>query len=185
MGKGIDKKRFNYLVDFLFDSPEPPSATASPASAMEKKSRSLCEKLNATDFSTESWLNEVSDFAENTGNRLIYSTISDYVFGLEQRDRLTTNVKQALNDVYEQEFYSQSTQKMVVKIYDHINLAIRQKDMTNKSDSDLRRQIEEIVETKSAAVTKEMTTQLVSLIAIFTALSFIVFGGISSLDSIF
>lgn len=152
---------------------------------MEKKSRSLCEKLNATDFSTESWLNEVSDFAENTGNRLIYSTISDYVFGLEQRDRLTTNVKQALNDVYEQESYSQSTQKMVVKIYDHINLAIRQKDMTNKSDSDLRKQIEEIVETKSAAVTKEMTTQLVSLIAIFTALSFIVFGGISSLDSIF
>lgn len=74
---------------------------------------------------------------------------------------------------------------MVVKIYDHINLAIRQKDMTNKSDSDLHRQIEEIVETKSAAVTKEMTTQLVSLIAIFTALSFIVFGGISSLDSIF
>ena len=57
--------------------------------------------------------------------------------------------------------------------------------MTAKSDSDLRKQIEEIVETKSADVTKEMTTQLVSLIAIFTALSFIVFGGISSLDSIF
>lgn len=185
MGRNIDNERFSSLAKFLFESLDHTSTIDSPASSMEKKSRSLCEKLNATDFSTQSWLNEVSDFAENTGNRLIYSTISDYVFGLEQRDRLTTNVKQALNDVYEQESYSQSTQKMVVKIYDHINLAIRQKDMTNKSDSDLRRQIEEIVETKSAAVTKEMTTQLVSLIAIFTALSFIVFGGISSLDSIF
>ena len=34
-------------------------------------------------------------------------------------------------------------------------------------------------------LTKEMNTQLISLIAIFTALSFIVFGGISSLDNIF
>mgnify|MGYP007007140284 CR=1 FL=1 len=34
-------------------------------------------------------------------------------------------------------------------------------------------------------LTKEMNMQLISLIAIFTALSFIVFGGISSLDNIF
>lgn len=161
----------------------------SPASKMEKRSRALCEQLNSTDFAVGRWLSQVSKFADNAGNRLVYSAISDYIFGLEQRDRLITNIKQAVNVVYEKKsdgkYYTASTQKMAVKRYDHINLAIRQKDMTAKSDSDLRKQIEEIVETKSADVTKEMTTQLVSLIAIFTALSFIVFGGISSLDSIF
>lgn len=166
---------------------EKASQATSPASAMEKESRVLCEKLNSVDFDANKWLDEVSVFADNKENRLVYSVISDFVFAMEQRDRLTTNVKQAVDAVYsgQIEAYSDNTKKMVVKIYDHINLAIRQKDMTNKSDGDLRAQIEEVVENKSAAVTKDMTTQLVSLIAIFTALSFIVFGGISSLDSIF
>ena len=50
---------------------------------------------------------------------------------------------------------------------------------------DLEREVEVILTPKVSAITKEMTQQLVGLIGIFTALSFIVFGGISSLDSIF
>lgn len=115
----------------------------SPASKMEKRSRALCEQLNSTDFAVGRWLSQVSKFADNAGNRLVYSAISDYIFGLEQRDRLITNIKQAVNVVYEKKsdgkYYTASTQKMAVKIYDHINLAIRQKDMTAKSDSDLRK----------------------------------------------
>lgn len=118
----------------------------SPASKMEKRSRALCEQLNSTDFAVGRWLSQVSKFADNAGNRLVYSAISDYIFGLEQRDRLITNIKQAVNVVYEKKsdgkYYTASTQKMAVKIYDHINLAIRQKDMTAKSDSDLRKQNE-------------------------------------------
>lgn len=79
--------------------------------------------------------------------------------------------------------------KMVVKIYDHINLAIRQKALFQQNEKDVEDQIETILSPKlsqkSEELTKEMTAQLVALVAIFTALSFILFGGISSLDSIF
>ena len=50
---------------------------------------------------------------------------------------------------------------------------------------DLEHEVESILAPKISEITKEMTQQLVGLIGIFTALSFIVFGGISSLDSIF
>lgn len=160
-------------------------------SKTEKETRALCESLDSSTFEVESWLERAAKFSEQKTNRLVYSIISDFIFGLEQRDRVTTNIRNATNVALEkpENEYSDQNKKMVVKIYDHINLAIRQKEMFDKNEKDLSKEIQDIVENrieqKSAALTKEMTTQLVSLIAIFTALSFIVFGGISSLDSIF
>lgn len=158
---------------------------------MEKKSLLLCEALNSSGFKVDAWLDEVKEIAGSDTNRLVYSKISDFIFGLNQRDHVTTNIKEAVNAALSKtdQEYPLKAKKMVVKLYDHINLAIRQKDMFNKNEEDRRAEVEKIVgtkvETKSAELTKEMTGQLVSLVSIFTALSFIVFGGISSLDSIF
>lgn len=155
-----------------------------------KEARKLCEQLNSEYFEPASWLQDVQKYAKNKDNRLLYFAISDYIFGLEQRDHVTSHIAEAVSCVMQEDSrYEYETRKMTMKLYDHINLAIRQKEMFNKNTDDLKKQIKDIVdpqiELKSAALTKEITGQLVSLIAIFTALSFIVFGGISSLSSIF
>ena len=166
-------------------------ASSKMVSNIEKETGALCEALNVSTFETEKWVQRVETFAGKETNRLVYSIISDFVFGLDQRDHVTTNIKTAANFVLDPSNKSctMPARKMVVKMYDHINLAIRQKEMFDRNESDRSEDMQGIVEVqveqKSAELTKEMTTQLVSLIAIFTALSFIVFGGISSLDSIF
>ena len=73
----------------------------------------------------------------------------------------------------------------MLKFYDHSNLAIQQQKLVNKKRMDLEHEVESILAPKISEITKEMTSQLVGLIGIFTALSFVIFGGISSLDSIF
>lgn len=158
---------------------------------MENQATHLCEELNSSTFDVEAWLKEVSEFAEDKNNRLIYSKVSDYVFVLAQRDQMMGNledVRDAMSGPAAKQ-YSLNARKMIFKLYDHVNLAIRQKDIFLKKDEERKKEIEKVVkpevEIKSAEITKEMTTQLVSLVAIFTALSFIVFGGISSLNGIF
>ena len=113
---------------------EPPKAI----SKTEKETRALCESLDSSTFEVESWLERAAKFSEQKTNRLVYSIISDFIFGLEQRDRVTTNIRNATNVALEkpENEYSDQNKKMVVKIYDHINLAIRQKEMFDKNEKD-------------------------------------------------
>lgn len=165
--------------------------TENPVSKMEKQSRALCEDLNSRSFEKDAWIEKIKNFASNPTNRLIYSVISHFIFELDQDDHLLSNIKEVVKETLSapEGEYDLTTKKMIVKLYDHINLAIRQKSLFKQDEQELRDRIKNIVkpeiEEKSSTLTKEITTQLVSLIAIFTALSFIVFGGISSLDSIF
>lgn len=172
------------------------SAKESPIRKMETEITHLCEELNSASFDVTHWLKEMSEFVDIESNRLLYSSITNFVFQTEQQDRISSNIKNAADRVLadsksdkSKSEYSPVVRKAVLKIYDHVNLAIRQKALFEKKKDDLKDQIEYIVSPmiveKNTELTKEMTTQLVALIAIFTALSFIVFGGISSLDSIF
>ena len=77
------------------------------------------------------------------------------------------------------------TQKTIIKIWDHVNLARKQYILFCHKDEDYEKIVDEKMEMAEAKISKEMNIQLISLVAIFTALSFLVFGGISSLDNIF
>lgn len=159
-------------------------------SSIEKNTQSLCEDLTLSNFDADAWLRKITEFAEAPENRLIYSAISNVIFSLDNHQRITRNIKTAANVVLNPDGdWPGHVKKMVVKIYDHINLAIRQKALFQQNEKDVKDQIETILSPKlsqkSEELTKEMTAQLVALVAIFTALSFILFGGISSLDSIF
>lgn len=76
-------------------------------------------------------------------------------------------------------------QRMIDKLWDHSNLAQRQKEIIGKKESDIKRHMELVVTPQMMEFREKTSKELISLIAIFTALSFIVFGGISSLDNIF
>lgn len=75
--------------------------------------------------------------------------------------------------------------KSVIKIWDHINLAQQQYLVLKQTDQEYDVRFKNNIEIYKNEITKEMSQQLISLVGIFTALAFLIFGGISSLDDIF
>ena len=57
--------------------------------------------------------------------------------------------------------------------------------MFSNKQQDIDNEIERLLGPKIQDITKDMTSQLVGLVSIFTALSFLIFGGISSLQNTF
>lgn len=135
----------------------------------------LCEELATNkNLDCNDWFEQFSDFSE-TIDRLAYSDISRYIFGLEPKglgileknlvliDRKTRDLKpnsaEDRNRLYD---YS-------IRFYDHCMLALAQKEIVLNTE-------------KKAA--SSITGQFIGLISIFTALSFVLSGGITALGSI-
>ena len=86
--------------------------------------------------------------------------------------------------------------KMIYKLYDHCNLAIIQRTAYKETSASIRASVDESFNEKYAkeydehikpkidSFEKDITTQLITLVSIFTALSFVIFGGISVLDNL-
>ncbi len=90
-----------------------------------------------------------------------------------------------------------SMTKVCIKMWDHINLAYRQysdlkqtddefKDKFNQRfDQSFAKSFKESVGPETEKLQRSMNSQLITLVGIFTALAFLVFGGITSLDNVF
>lgn len=76
------------------------------------------------------------------------------------------------------------TQKAILKIWDHVNLANQQYKVLKQSDEEYTEKFKKRISAYKEEMTKEMNAQLLTMVSIFTALAFLIFGGISSLDSI-
>ena len=85
---------------------------------------------------------------------------------------------------------------MIFRLYDHCHLAYGQWRAYKTTKTDIEQTIKEIsesninehkneIELKIKDYEKNVTSQLIGLVALFTALSFVIFGGISSFGSIF
>ena len=79
----------------------------------------------------------------------------------------------------------EDTQKAILKIWDHVNLAQQQYNVLKQSDDEYKEKFEKLISSYKEDMTKDMSNQLLTMVSIFTALAFLVFGGISSLDNIF
>ena len=163
----------------------------------------ICESLakDTKDFSPEKVFEDLHTYVQDE-ERLLYTNISNYIFlkGEAVFGKMETNLDKLIEYVYSEEFdqkYTWKTSKaegkktydrtkrVVVKIWDHVNLARKQYNAFKNTDEEYEKIVDKklsIVENKLA---KDLTAQLISLIGIFTALSFLLFGGISSLDNIF
>ena len=221
---------------------------------LRKSVTKICNALCETDFEPRDAVVQLHEYIKS-GNRLFYSSVSDYIFGLsiEQQGLITNNVEKlyeyTCSDEYanqicefvdndgqnvqlnifeaaglrtffpineekteytEEElkefvddFYSDKIKNIVIKLYDHVNLAVYQYSKLNHDEEYFERKIamygkdfNQTVDKKVSAFRDEMTkenneknrenlNQLISLVGIFTALSFLVFGGVASLESIF
>jgi len=155
----------------------------------------LCKELSRSvangKFDSMHWLGELRKYISKNDNRLLYSDISNYIFNLsdEEFTTFTTNLDSVLNAAaalrgtnVEQD---KNLYKTLLKFFDHVNLAHRQNSMFSNKQQDIDNEIERLLGPKIQDITKDMTSQLVGLVSIFTALSFLIFGGISSLQNTF
>ena len=170
---------------------------------MGKEMDMICEMLSEETkyFDTKKFFDKIHEYIVKN-DRLIYTHITNYIFVLsdEEFGVLQTNIDSVVNymygDQYNQDYSKlledrnekrslERTQRTVLKMWDHVNLSRRQYVMFHHKDEDYSKIVDEKMEIAGAKISKEMNVQLISLVAIFTALSFLVFGGISSLDNIF
>lgn len=77
------------------------------------------------------------------------------------------------------------TSKALIKIWDHVSLAAQQYSMLKSSDEEYNQKIDERLTPFQKDLSKELNSQLLTMIGIFTALAFLLFGGISSLENLF
>lgn len=134
-------------------------------------------------------------------DKFLYSDISNYIFRIssdEDVDTFQSNLELVLEFVLNEDYdlkiekagkeeaqRLEKTRKTVLKIYDHANLARRQYTELKESDEEFGKRFEKSFINHQVEITREMSSQLITLIGIFTAVAFVVFGGISSLDNIF
>lgn len=148
-----------------------------------------------------------------TYRRILYSTVSNVVYDITDDDNsgmqgsnpdrfgtLLSNIEKLVEytdsdtniaahktaaSTNEEKRAIDETRKAVWKIWDHVNLAHRQYNVLRQSDSEFKRRFNEQIKDSQEEMTKEMNSQLLTIVGIFTALAFVLFGGISSLQSIF
>lgn len=128
-------------------------------------------------------------------DRLLYSIISKYIFDLseEKVGVFTTNLD-ALNDHIRQhqDSLEDNLKLGIIKFWDHVHLALYQCDNLRQDEDEFEFRFKENVplikkdmEDDLRDFKSSMITQLIALVGIFTAMAFLVFGGINSLDNIF
>lgn len=165
---------------------------------MQLEVKELCEQLAGggygINFNSEKWIQSLIAYVERPDSRLLYSTISYFVF--DMADEKSADFSSHLGMVVQeakQRFHNKKisidSYKAILKFYDHVVLANQQKLMVDQRSKSLHKEVQheikEEVQSGIAAGNKDITSQLVGLVALFTAMSFLVFGGIASLDSIF
>ena len=138
--------------------------------------------------------------------RILYSTISNIMFdcnrnmqGKQQIGTILSNLETLLlfvnddringmknnADTEEEKKAINDTQKAVWKIWDHVNLANQQYLILWQSEDEYDKRFKTRIQKFQGKITGEMSGQLLSMVGIFTALAFLIFGSISSLESIF
>ena len=153
-----------------------------------KEINKLCEELfkESKEFNPEIFCNDLEKYLGKY-NRLAYNKITEYIYrALYKEDTSGTiltnldNLCEYINNLEEKE----KIKDVVFKLWDHCNLALIQINELKKKDSDYKRIVDERIKVESNEIAREMNSQFISLIAVFTALAFVIFGGISSLSNI-
>lgn len=139
-------------------------------------------------------------------DRVLYSPISNTIYATfsqkgnaDPSGMMQSNLEKLLRSIEDPDFITQKkrtqppstkkkiddTQKAVLKIWDHVTLASQQYEMLRESDEEYRERFEKNIAEYKESMTKEMNAQMITMVGIFTALAFLIFGSISSLDGVF
>lgn len=161
----------------------------------------ICKRLSVatTEFADDAAVEVYKKILEyrKEYKRWFYSDISNYLFTEKDPSIFLLNLEkvQAYADRHLKDIDPESNKEeymraedmlcMLDKLWDHSNLAQKQISVFKNDEEKFKIQFETNMKPYKAEIFEEINKQVISLIAIFTALSFLVFGGISSLDNIF
>ena len=142
----------------------------------------LCEDLASDAYEREKWLHDFSDFSESV-TRIMYHDVTTFIYGADNdkayvmRDRLNI-VYGALQEKINDTKANTNNEWLgyFIRFYDHCMLAIAQKELYQKSS--------DVIDKKMEEAGKSITGQLIGLVSLFSALAFLVFGGINLLSSL-
>lgn len=173
--------------------PVEPSRVSNTIQLKHNDIQKICAALSsASDFEVGAAYEQLRSY-KSSYQRWFYSDISNFLFGSNDSGVFLSNLE-ALQE-YAEDYLSslegaerekaEEISIMIDKLWDHSNLAQMQVRSLRETDDTFRERFNSNIEPRFAKLTEETNKQLISLIGIFTALSFIVFGGISSLDNIF
>ncbi len=148
----------------------------------------LCStlKIDSNKYNIENSINVLRAFE---GKRIIYSVISGFIFSISDKQGhsnevadFTTNVDKLKELVLHNSKYNDIKDK-VIRLYDHTQLANNQINVFKLNKDEF----ENLIATSKTINQKFETSnsQSLSLVALFTAMAFLVFGGLSSFESIF
>ena len=191
MVKAINPKKGNPEVDKT-DSNTESINKSKILEDMTRSEKDLCDYLAepSVHFIIDEFLNKLSEHKKTYG-RLLYVEITNCIaeYSVSKRSTLISNIQSVAEFVYSAEYTNNDEnndiKKTVLKLWDHINLANRQLDIFEITENNMPIVIENRIVDAGKNILKQSTEQLISLIGIFTALSFLVFGGVTSLDNIF
>ena len=157
--------------------------------------KDICIKLSGKTYDDAQEV--YSAISNNLSNidKVYYSVVSKYIYETyasnntdneEKIEQLSYNLKILVRDLSVVD--NEKNKNMIMKLYDHSSLAILQYSNFFKIND----RVENAIEKKSNEINKEINSKtqniemkLVSILGIFTAMAFLVFGGINTLDNIF
>lgn len=170
---------------------------------MSKSMRELIEIffLEKEKFLEEKPLEKLKEYIDKY-DRLLYTVLSDKIYEsfseIEEKEDLILRNIDILLELCAKDIVScphsrknrelrkrERTRKIVLKFKDHTNLAIRQYRSLKQTDEEYIEKFNRQIGSFKENVMKEITSQLITLVGIFTAIAFILFGGINSFNSIF
>lgn len=173
---------------------------------MSEAQKELCNKL--VDFEFQDWILTFDEYIARY-DRFFYSTISHFILSEEDDEQVASviqNITVIISKVRKNKEIpdterinpdslsnsiidiSEKRYKLLLKFMDHCNLAEVQRNIYHITQTNIENKVDtlfyEEIKPQIDSYEKNITTQLISLVAIFTALSFVIFGSISILDNL-
>lgn len=122
--------------------------------------------------------------------RFLYSTITPYLTSInnpQDRENFLQNILHFYQSK-EANLLPEEIKDKVLKLYDHVNLVIQQNTAFNTPKQRIRKISQDAMEDVKKEINEEVhsiNTQLISIVSIFVAISFVMFGGMSLLNNLF
>ncbi len=148
----------------------------------------LCQDLTE-EISLAEWTENLWEFQE-AFYKILYSELSVFIIEESEDDVIFTieknieNISQHMDSIFTGQKIEAKQYEFWLKFRDHCKLAILQRRHYNISKKTIEDLTSGIVKTETDRIQKDLTSQLIGLVSIFTALSFVIFGGINILGSI-
>lgn len=164
----------------------------------KKKIKSICTALciESKDYDPQKTITTIRGYLNSKTNkeRILYSEITSFVYHLEEvkQGNFITNIEKLL--IYaldDNNSVEEDCSKIVIKIYDHIHLAISQKGMAidtqetaNKVIFNKLQSVKKDVKEELSTDTKRIEKEYITILGIFAAIVFAFIGGITFSSSV-